>query len=113
MSSSDSPRFYASRIAVFTVSWFVASSAAAQSGWESFESCESIRASFRAFHGDAFPEGKWVCEGGELHSVKGQHVDLITRAEYEDFELELEWKVTYGANSGIMYGVSEKGTETF
>ncbi len=80
---------------------------------ESFDTCESIRANFRAFHGDAFPEGKWTCANGVLRSVPGKRVDLITRAEYEDFELELEWKVAPGANSGIMYGVSEAGTDTF
>ena len=68
---------------------------------------------FRAFHGDDFPTGKWIAEAGILHSVKGQRVDLVTREEYEDFELELDWKVTAGANSGIMYGVSEVGAETF
>lgn len=88
-------------------------SAEADSRWESFDTCESIQANFRAFHGDGFPTGKWICTGGELHSVKGQNVDLITREEYEDFEMELEWKVTYGANSGIMYGVTEATTDTF
>jgi hypothetical protein len=80
---------------------------------ESFDTCESIRANFRAFHGDAFPEGKWTCSDGVLRSVAGQRVDLVTREVYEDFELELEWKVSRGANSGIMYGVSEAGTDTF
>lgn len=87
--------------------------AGTESAVESFESCESIRANFRAFHGDTFPDGKWICENGVLHSVPGKRVDLITRAEYEDFELELEWKVAHGANSGVMYGVSEAGAETF
>jgi len=77
------------------------------------DTCERIHAAFRAFHGADFPEGKWTCEGGVLHSVKGKRVDLITREEFEDFELELDWKVAYGANSGIMYGVSEAGTDTF
>ncbi len=81
--------------------------------WESFDTDESLRANFRAFHGDAFPEGKWTCERGVLRSIPGQRVDLVTRAEYENFELELEWKVARGANSGIMYGVTEAGTETF
>jgi len=80
---------------------------------ESFDTCESIVANFRAFHGDTFPHDKWKCENGVLHSVKGQRVDLVTRGEYEDFELELEWKVAFGANSGIMYGVSEAGTDTY
>jgi hypothetical protein len=87
--------------------------AAPESALDSFDSCESIRSNFRAFRGDAFPEGKWTCADGVLRSVPGNRVDLITRAEYEDFELELEWKVAQGANSGIMYGVSESGTDTF
>ncbi|ACB76635.1 3-keto-disaccharide hydrolase [Opitutus terrae] len=80
---------------------------------DAFETCEAIRAGFRAFRHDAFPEGKWTCEAGVLRSVKGQRVDLITRGEYQDFELELEWKVSFGANSGIMYGVTEAATETY
>ncbi len=80
---------------------------------EVFDTCESITANFREFRHPAFPTGKWTCEDGVLHSVKGQRVDLITRAEYEDFELELEWKVAVGANSGIMYGVSEAASDTF
>jgi hypothetical protein len=82
-------------------------------GIESLDTCESIRAAFRAFRSDGFPEGKWTCSNGVLRSVPGQRVDLVTRAEFEDFELELEWKVARGANSGILYGVSEAGTDTF
>jgi hypothetical protein len=88
---------------------------AAQAAHESgtLESCADIVAAFREFHGPNFPTGKWACDGGELHSVKGKRVDLITREEYEDFDLELDWKVAFGANSGIMYGVSEAGADTF
>jgi hypothetical protein len=87
--------------------------ARAQTADGSFNSYESITKGFRAFHGDSFPSSKWVCEGATLHSIKGQRVDLVTREEYEDFELELDWRVTFGANSGIMYGVSDAGTETY
>jgi hypothetical protein len=80
---------------------------------EPLETCERITAAFREFHGQAFPNAKWTCDAGELHSIKGQRVDLITREEYEDFDLELDWKVTVGANSGIMYGVTEAGTDTY
>lgn len=86
---------------------------AAEPEVESFDTCASLEANFREFRRDRFPAGKWTCEDGVLHSRKGARVDVITRAEYEDFELELEWKVAYGANSGIMYGVSEAGTETW
>ncbi|HVU26097.1 MAG TPA: DUF1080 domain-containing protein [Opitutus sp.] len=86
---------------------------AAGPAWQEFTTPASIRAGFRAFHGTGFPEGKWVCADGGVHSVKGAGVDLVTREEFEDFELELDWKVTYGANSGILYGVSDAGSETF
>jgi hypothetical protein len=33
--------------------------------------------------------------------------DLVTDAEYTNFELSLEWKGSKGGNSGVMYGVIE------
>jgi hypothetical protein len=38
------------------------------------------------------------------HTAAG---DLITRDQYGNFELELEWKVTPGGNSGIFYHAAE------
>jgi hypothetical protein len=39
--------------------------------------------------------------------VGGDRVDLVTRDTYQDFELELEWRVSPGGNSGVFYDVSE------
>jgi hypothetical protein len=47
--------------------------------------------------------GAWEVLNGELRSLRGGAVDLATREQFGDFELELEWKVTPGANSGILY----------
>jgi Domain of Unknown Function (DUF1080) len=33
--------------------------------------------------------------------------DIVTDAEYTDFELTIDWKATKGGNSGLMYGVVE------
>ncbi len=33
--------------------------------------------------------------------------DLVTDGEYENFELDLEWKISPGGNSGIIFGVHE------
>ena len=33
--------------------------------------------------------------------------DLVTDGEYENFELALEWKITPGGNSGLIFGVHE------
>jgi len=48
------------------------------------------------------PGEGWVLEDGVLHrSAKAG--DLVSRREFVDFELEFEWKVTEGANSGVKY----------
>lgn len=64
----------------------------------------------RGYHRDDFPTDCWVIENGTLRSLphKPNPVDVITKENYGDFELELEWKVTPGANSGIIYRASEE-----
>ena len=77
-----------------------------------FRNCNAITNGFRGFHQQSFPTN-WVCENGILRSIKGPGTDLITREKFKDFELELDWKVTRGANSGVIYGVSEATDESF
>lgn len=65
---------------------------------------------WRAFNGDSLP-ANWVIEDGTLKSL-GQGGDLggdivYGDQEFEDFELELEWKISEGGNSGIFYHVVE------
>jgi hypothetical protein len=51
----------------------------------------------------------WQVDDGTLAFVPGvDGGDLVTREQYGDFDLELEWKVSEGGNSGIMYRVSEE-----
>lgn len=73
----------------------------------------SYESVFRAFHQTSFPEGKWKVDDGILKSVAGPGVDLITAEKYAEYDLELEWNATQGANSGILYGVSEATSETY
>jgi len=77
------------------------------------DTCKRITNAFRGFHHDSFPEGFWTCQDGVLRSIPGQRMDLITREKYEDFDFELDYKLTPGANSGIFIGVSEATTETY
>jgi serine/threonine protein kinase/WD40 repeat protein len=49
--------------------------------------------------------GAWELLNGELRTLRGGSVGLATREQFGDFELELEWKVAPGANSGIFYRV--------
>ncbi|MEM1413133.1 MAG: DUF1080 domain-containing protein [Pseudomonadota bacterium] len=56
---------------------------------------------WRSYTGSEPPPG-WRVEDGMIHFADGKG-DLMTEAEYADFELELEWKVAEGGNSGIFY----------
>jgi hypothetical protein len=63
----------------------------------------------RGFKQKEFPSKNWVIDGDSLKTVPGKAVDLVTTEQYEDFELEFEWKVSPGGNSGVMYRVAETG----
>ena len=49
---------------------------------------------------------RWAIENGVLAWRKGAG-NLATQETFGDFELELEWKISPGGNSGIMFGVDE------
>lgn len=61
--------------------------------------------------GSGFPKSGWVIEDGiltVLGSSGADHAsggDIITKDQYGDFELALEFKIPKGANSGIKYFV--------
>jgi hypothetical protein len=56
---------------------------------------------WRGYKSDRPPQG-WRAVGGSL--VKDGRVDdIMTRDEFDDFELELEWKIGEAGNSGIFY----------
>ncbi len=60
---------------------------------------------------DDFPTSGWEMKNGELTILAtdgGESTgpgDIVTTSNYSDFELELEFKITEGANSGIKYFV--------
>lgn len=64
---------------------------------------------WRAYNRDVLP-GNWEVTDsliscfGKDDSMGG---DIITDATYDNFELELEWKLSAGGNSGILYHVVE------
>jgi hypothetical protein len=52
----------------------------------------------------------WEVVNGELHCKENgvqNRSDLVTIAQYKDFEFSFDWKVAKGANSGVMYHVTE------
>lgn len=53
-----------------------------------------------------WPQG-WELADGVLHRA-GRAGDLRTVKQYGDFDLRFEWKVAPGANSGVIYRVSDE-----
>ncbi len=55
------------------------------------------------------PGNAWTIEDGALKSVPQPWIneDLFSLGEYENFELEFEWKVSPGGNSGVKYRLQE------
>jgi len=60
---------------------------------------------WRGYNLEELPDG-WGVEDGTLARI-GPGGDIITRTEYADFELALEWKVGPGGNSGLFYRARE------
>jgi hypothetical protein len=75
---------------------------------------EPIR-EWRGFRMSGLPAG-WTVNGDEIGFVPpadGARADLVTVAQYGDFELTLEWAVSEGGNSGIFFRVSEAASATY
>jgi hypothetical protein len=65
-------------------------------------------AGWRGFKRAEFPAAGWVVEDGWLrHVPKGGGGDVITTAQFTDFELTWEWRIAPGGNSGVKYFIAE------
>lgn len=68
---------------------------------------------WRRANDTGFPEEGWVIEDGILTVMESGGAesrnggDIVTEQEFANFELELEFRITEGANSGIKYFVVE------
>ncbi len=58
-------------------------------------------AEWRGYESERVPEG-WSVVDGEI-TKRGDVGDLMTRQQFANFELELEWKIGPRGNSGIFY----------
>jgi len=66
---------------------------------------------WRSFKKPSFPDQGWRVEDGWLHCLGKGGGDIITVAQFDDFELQWEWKLAAGANSGVKYFVLESRNE--
>ena len=63
----------------------------------------------KGYNQTGFPTKDWTIVNGNLNTIPGHGVDLISEDVYKDFELELEWRVPVSGNSGIFYFATEDG----
>ena len=77
-------------------------------------------AGWRGLGYDSVPSAHWNVVQGTIHKIPSGKVptmpdgqpaaggDLMTTSSFRDFEMEFDWKVAPGANSGVKYNVSEE-----
>ena len=80
-------------------------------GWRLLFDGESVEA-WRGAHRENFPEVGWAVRDGELTVLTSEPGGergggIVTRESFSAFELQLEFRMTEGANSGIKYLVTE------
>jgi len=59
--------------------------------------------------------GSWKVSEGMLCSASADagNADLLTNGVYENFELDIDWKISPEGNSGILYLINEDYDQTF
>jgi hypothetical protein len=69
---------------------------------------------WRGAYKSEFPTKGWQIEDGVLHVLKSSGAesenggDIVTQEEFAAFDLQFEFKLSEGANSGVKYFVTEK-----
>jgi len=77
-----------------TAGWALLFDGKSTEGWHSYQK-------------KTFPAKGWVVEGGWLHGLGQGGGDIISDGEYDQFELQWEWKLAPAGNSGLKYFVPE------
>lgn len=78
-------------------------------GWELLFDGKSTKG-WHTFHKDNATTA-WAVQDGALvfnpEADKADRGDLVTDQEYENYDLSIEWKISDGGNSGVIFGVNE------
>lgn len=84
-----------------------------EEGWQLLFDGEDPSEHWRGYCSEEFPESGWTVEDNAIKVIgtgageAGDAGDIVSKEQYSDFELELEWKVEEGGNSGIFYLAEE------
>lgn len=83
---------------------------AVDTGWVSLFDGVTI-SEWRGYREQSVPAG-WTVVDSAITKT-GDAADLVTKQEYRNFDLLLEWKLQKGGNSGIMYRVTEAAEASY
>ena len=82
-----------------------ASASSAPLGSDGWRDLQSLSA-WRGYKSQAIPKG-WSAVNGTI-TKEGTAEDLVSREQYGDFELSLDWMIAPGGNAGIFYRATEE-----
>jgi hypothetical protein len=74
-------------------------------GWKLLFDGKDASTTWRGYNKEKLPDG-WKVEDGALVRKEGGG-DIVTKEQFESFELSLDWKIGEGGNSGLMFKVQE------
>ena len=95
------------RILFISLIFFVAGCGDTTNDWITLFDGKNIHG-MRGYKMDDIPWTCWEIKDGELKTIPNQPtVDIITKEQYKNFELELEWKTSPAGNSGIFHNATE------
>lgn len=66
----------------------------------------NLAAEWRGYRLDTLPP-TWAFDRDGVLTFTGRGGDIVTRRHFGDFELELEWRIAAGGNSGVFYRATE------
>jgi hypothetical protein len=61
----------------------------------------------------AAPDAGWTVKAGVLGPTPKLSSDIVTKENFENFDLMFDWKISPLGNSGVMYHVIPVGDETY
>jgi hypothetical protein len=76
-----------------------------EAGWKSLFNGKNLN-KWRNYRKDGLSDGWKVQDGAFVRAGKGAG-DIITKRKYSSFELQLDYKISKGGNSGLMFHVTE------
>ena len=87
------------------------SEAEKRGGWTLLFDGKTTRG-WRSYRAENMSDG-WVVKDGALERVSKGAGDVVTTGQYENFELSLEYRISKGGNSGIMFHVTENNPKAW